>query len=256
VEDLFAHPAVQAGLAPFLCALAFAAFLRKSHLAGLALAVAFTVTVGLTIGYAFDALTSVRKLVIVGWCGAVLVAVLPSRLALSQLGRSALAIAAGAAGIWVVWRVLRQQPSAGDFVLYGAGVVAYLALLMESSLRTADGLNGAAAAALIQGITAGVLCILGASALLAELGLSIAAAAAALLLVRLFCWKLATHGWAVAAFSALTLGLVDLLAVFTGSLPAYDLLPTLAIPWAVKLLSETAAKRWLATRLRVFGDRL
>jgi hypothetical protein len=35
-------------------------------------------------------------------CGTILVAVLPSRLALSRLGRSALAIAAGAAAIWVV----------------------------------------------------------------------------------------------------------------------------------------------------------
>jgi hypothetical protein len=244
MEDLLVHPAVQAGLAPFLCALALGAFLRKSHLSGLALAAAFMVTVGLTIGYAFDALTSMRKLVIVGGCGAILVAVLPSRLALSPLGRSALDIAAGAAGVWVVWRVLQQQPSAGDFVLYGAGVVAYLALLMESSLRTADGLNGAAAAAFVQGIAAAVLCILGASALLAEIGSSIAAGAAALLLVRLFSWNQPNHGGAVAVFSALTVGLIDLLAVFTGSLPGYYLLPTLAIPWAVKLLSDTAASRW------------
>jgi hypothetical protein len=237
MEDILANPAVQAGFAPFLCALAFAAALRRSHLAGLAAAIGFTVAVGLTVGFAFESLTAMRKLVIVASCCAVLMAVLPSRLARSRARRAVFDLAAGAAGIWVVWRLLAQQPEAGSSILFGAGVFAYLALLMESSLLAVREMKGAAAMTLIQGITAGALCILGASALLAQIGIATGAGAAASLLVQFFNPKRSIDGWAAAAFGALTLGLVDLLAVFTGSLPWHYLLLPLAVPWIVKVAS-------------------
>jgi hypothetical protein len=72
----------------------------------------------------------------------------------------------------------------------------------EIELRTGIEMKGAAAAAFIQAITAGLLC-LGASALLAQIAFAIAAAAAALLLVPIFSWKQSIHGWALAAFRAL-----------------------------------------------------
>jgi hypothetical protein len=250
MDDVLSNPAFQAGLAPFLCALVVAVVLRKSHLVGLALAAAFFAVVGLTVGYSFGVLTAVRKLVIVALCFTALVAWLPSPLAVSAAGRTALGIAAALAGIWVAWRIIEQRPGPGSSGLLGAAVAAYLMMLMESTLRAATRPNAAAAISLVQGTTAGLLCVLGASALLAQFGVAIAVASAALLLVQLVGAKGGASGWLAGTLSALTLGIVDLLAVLTGSLPWYCLLPTLAVPWTMAVLP---ANSWRTTLLGVLA---
>jgi len=236
MDEVLSNPAFQAGLAPFLCALVVAGVLRRSHLAGLALAAAFFAVVGLTVGYSFDALTAVRKLVVVVLCFTALVALLPSQLAVSAAVRTALGIAAALAGVWVAWRIIEQRPGLGGAGLLGAAVAAYLMMLMESTLRAATRANAAAAISLVQGITAGLLCVLGASALLAQFGVAIAVASAALLMVQLVGAQGGANGWLTGTLSALILGIVDLLAVLTGSLPWYCLLPCLALPWATHAL--------------------
>ena len=249
MDDVLSNPAFQAGLAPFVCALVVAVVLRRSHLAGLALAAAFFAVVGLTVGYSFGALTAVRKLVIVALCFTALVAWLPSSLAVSAAGRTASGIAAAIAGIWVAWRIIEQRPGPGGSGLLGAAVAVYLMVLMESTLRAATRPNAAAAISLVQGVTAGLLCVLGASALLAQFGVAIAVASAALLSVQLVGAK-AASGWLAGTLSALTLGIVDLLAVLTGSLPWYCLLPTLAVPWAMVVLP---ANSWRTAVLGVLA---
>jgi hypothetical protein len=151
-------------------------------------------------------------------------------------GRTALGITAALAGEWVAWRIIEQRPGLGGAGLLGAAVAAYLMMLMESTLRAATRLNATAAISLVQGITAGLLCVLGASALLAQFGVAIAVASAALLLVQLVDANGGSNGWLSGTLSALTLGIVNLLAVLTGSLPWYCLLPTLALPWAMNAL--------------------
>src|SRR4051794_30141153 len=66
MEDLLQHPAVQAAVLPFAVALGVAAVLRNTRQLGLAIAAAFLCAVALTMGFGFESLTSLRKLVLVG----------------------------------------------------------------------------------------------------------------------------------------------------------------------------------------------
>lgn len=54
MSDLFDHPAIQAGAAPFVVALVVAVRLRRTRLMGLAVSAAFMVLVALTVGYSFE----------------------------------------------------------------------------------------------------------------------------------------------------------------------------------------------------------
>jgi hypothetical protein len=249
MEELLANPAVQAAVAPFLSALAAAAALRRTRLLGVAVALAFALVIALTVGYAFEPLTATRKLVVIGLCTALVV------LALEVPGapptpaiRATLAAVAAAAAVWMVWRVLQQQEPA-KAALYGLAAGAYIALLLESGLRASgDGIR-AASNSMMLGLTAGALALLGASALLAQIGIAVAAGAGAVLLVQMIGLQRGPTGWTLVLPAAAIAGLAGLLAVFTGSLPWFCLLPTLGIPWAAKLVRQERHPPWLAALL-------
>lgn len=66
MEQLLANPAIQAGVAPFLAALLVSTPLRRTRWMGAAISVGFPVVIALTFGFSFEALTSMRKLVLAG----------------------------------------------------------------------------------------------------------------------------------------------------------------------------------------------
>jgi hypothetical protein len=246
IQELLANPAIQAAVAPFILALAVAAALRRTRLLGLAVAAAFALVIALTIGYSFETLTSVRKLVLAGLAAALVLLVLaPRAIERPQVVRTVIALAAGAAAVWVLWRILQQQePEAA--ALHGFAAAAYLALLVESSLRaSAQSIRGAATS-LVLGLAAGGLALLGASALLAQFGIAVAAGAGAILLVQVFTRGEAKLPGMLVLPGAVIAGLIGLLAVFTGSLPWFCLIPTLAIPWAALLVPQRGRNPWLA----------
>jgi hypothetical protein len=248
MEELLANPAVQAGAAPFLSALIAAAALRRTRLLGLAVAVAFALVIALTVGYSFEPLTASRKLVLagLGTALALLALELPG-VAPRPAVRAALAAAAAAAAVWMVWRVLLQQEPA-KAVLYGLATAAYIAALLESSLRVGpDGVR-AAGSSLMLGLAAGGLGLLGASALLAQIGIAVAAGGGAVLLILMLGRQRGPAGWTLVIPAAAIAGFAGLLAVFTGSLPWFCLLPTLAIPWATRLV-PLERPPWLAAVL-------
>jgi hypothetical protein len=248
MEELLANPAVQAAVAPFLLPLAAAVALRQTRLLGLAVVLAFAVVVALTVGYSFESLTATRKMILVGLASAIALTALELRnVAASAAIRAALAAGVGAAAVWMLWRVLQQQ-EASRAVLHGAAAALYAALLLESSLRGDDGVS-AAASSLILGLAAGSLALLGASALLAQIGIAVGAGAGAVLLVQVAGLKRGPAGWTLVLPAATICGLVGLLAVFTGSLPWFCLLPTLAIPWVVRLARRERHAPWLAAVL-------
>jgi hypothetical protein len=123
-----------------------------------------------------------------------------------------------------------------------------VALLFESSLRVDDGVS-AAATSLMLGLAAGALALLGASALLAQIGIAVGAGAGAVLLIHMAGLKRGPAGWTLVLPAATICSLVGLLAVFTGSLPWFCLLPTLAIPWAARLARRERDAPWLAAVL-------
>ena len=61
MDELLQHPAVQAGIAPLLVALAVAAALWRTRLAWLAVAAAYATAVTLSVGFALQPLTAGRK---------------------------------------------------------------------------------------------------------------------------------------------------------------------------------------------------
>ena len=242
MNDFLANPAVQAGLAPFVVALLLAAILLRSRLMGLAIGAGFATVVFLAIGFSFEPLTAVRKMIL---CGAGACAVLLLLELFEVAPRTAvrlpLALASGLAAVWVVSRVLQQQET-GSALLAAVGAAAYVALLVDGSTRASHDPIALAASSLMMGLCVGVLALLGASASIAQLGIGIGAASGAALLVQMVCGRRAALGWTLALPAGLLSGLIGVLAVFIASLPWYCLLPTLLIPWAPRFYPTTAKR--------------
>ena len=232
MNDLLANPAVQAGLAPFVVALVLSVLLLRTRLMGLAIAAGFATVIVLAIGFSFEPLTAVRKMVLCGVAACVVLLLLElCEVAPRTAVRLPLVLASGLAAVWVVLRVLQQQDT-GRALLAASGAVAYVALLVDGSTRASDDPIALAASSLMMGLCAGALGLLGASASIAQLGIGIGAASGATLLVQMVSGKRASLGWTLAFPAGLLSGMIGLLAVFTASLPWYCLLPTLLIPWA------------------------
>jgi hypothetical protein len=245
MEEFLANPAVQAAAAPFAVALVISAALFRTRMLGLAVVAAFVTAIALTIGFSFESLTAVRKLIVVGISTGLVAAFIELRGTPASVGlRTALSLAAAVAALWVVWRVLHQMDVA-KIALYGAAVALFSAALVDSSLRAAVDVIGGAIASLVLGLAAGALGILGASVLLGQIGIATAAGAGAVLLVQALALRRSPSGWTVALPGAVITALAMLLAVFTASLPWYCVLPTLAIPWAARVLAPGRHGVWV-----------
>ncbi len=249
MNELWDNPAVQAAIAPFVVAFIASALLHRSRLLGLAIGAGFLTVVFLALGFSFDSLTSVRKTVLVG-TGAIALVLVLELLNVQQTPtvRAALAAAAGGAAIWVIARVL-QQREAGGAVLAGVAAVLYLVALVESGNRTGTDPVRAASAALMLGLGSGALALLGASASMAQTGIAVGASAGAALLIQMITGKRAPVGWTLALPANVIAGLAGLLATFTGVLPWYCLIPTLAVSWATRLVPANRWPVWLTAFL-------
>ena len=249
MNDLLNNPAVQAGVAPFVVALVAAVMLHRTRLLGLAIGAGFLTVVFLALGFSIESMTSVRKMIVSGAAATVLVLVIEAvKLDAKPVIRAVFAAAAAAAAIWVIWRVLQQFETKGLLVAC-AGAVIYMAVLVESGNRIGGDSVRSASAALMLGLASGVLALLGASASLAQVGIAVGASAGAVLLVQMLTGKHAPTGWTLALPANVIAGLVGLLAVFTGGLTWYSLIPTLGIPWATRVVPAGKYPVWLTAFL-------
>lgn len=249
MNELLDNPAVQAGVAPFVVALVASALLGRSRWLGLAIGAGFLTTVALVMGLSFESMTSVRKMVLIGVSATAAILVLELAKLLPQTrARGILATLCGGAAIWMLLRVLQQQPL-GAALLSGGAAALYVAFLTDSTTSVSGDSVRASAVALILGLGAGALALLGASAMLAQIGIAIGAASGATLLVQMIAGCRAPPGWSLALVAGLVSALVGLLAVFTGELRWYCLLPTLAVPWSVRLVPAGTRAVWLTAVL-------
>ena len=232
MNDWLNHPAVQAGVAPFIAALVIAILLRRSRFVGLAIVAAFAAMLALTIGFSFESLTSTRKLVLVALAAAAIATGFDAAgMRATQTRCAVLAAAAGAACVWVVLRVLLQQDT-GAALLGGAGSAVYMAALVGSLYPVLRGsARRAATGALLLGGAAGVLAFFGASAWLAQAGISLAAGAGAVLLVLVVARVHTPASWTLLLPVTVGAGLICLIPVFTGELPWYGALAPLVLAW-------------------------
>jgi len=186
---LFDHPAIQSGVAPFVIALIVAGiFYRFKALAGLAIVSGFVVSVLLSSGISLEPLTSTRKItllvLIAPILGLLLSSVSYSRL-YSKIWLNVFYTLGALAMLWVVWPVLSRHPV--DMLIPVAGYLIYAAWMVGVFFRLSEATAVAAGtAATASGFGVGLTALIGASALLGQMGLSLGAAGAAYLFIQLF----------------------------------------------------------------------
>lgn len=246
MHALLTHPAFQAGLAPFLVALLTAELLQRLRLSGLAIVAGFAITVYLVSGFGYEPLTSTRKIIWLGLASAAFA--IPLTLLNSSLWRPVLSALAAAAAVWVCVRVLQQQPI-GTALEWGTGCALYVGWLVfwmdtlhESPVR-------AASAGVALGLGTGLAVLVGASALLGQLGLALGAATMAYLLIMFISNSLLPCGRTFTLPLALIAGLLACLAVLTARLPWYALAALAAIPLAAKVPVSEKLGVWVQSTL-------
>jgi hypothetical protein len=226
MNELLQNPAVQAGVVPFLMALAASAVLGSTRFLGLGQVGGFLALVALAIGFSFEPMTAMRKLIVLGTASGLAVLLLEvPRQPRKEAAWGVLALLA-LGTVWMLWRLL----------------VALAASMLHVSARSP--IEGAAAGVMI-GLGMGALAVLGASAVLALAAISVGAGAGAALLVQMLRGQSAPVGASIALPAATVAALAGVLATQTASLPWFALLPVLAAPWAVRLVPARLQAVWL-----------
>ena len=246
MQELLNHPAVQAGLAPFLVALVTAELFRRMKLSGLVIIAGFAITVYLASNFSFSPLTASRKIVLLG-LASTLLALLLDLLKGRWIG-FALALLGGAAAVWVVSRILQQQETQ-TLLLWGAGCAIYTAVLVWSMDRMAQTPLRAASAATALGIATGGTALLSASGLLGQFGLALGAAAGAHLLIQTVSNTSLPTGRIFTLPFALIAGLTGCIAVLSAQLVWYVLPLLAAIPLTALLVPLPKRSVWVQSLL-------
>ena len=245
MQDLLAYPAVQAGVAPFVAALVVVLLLQRARLAGLAVPAAFFTTYAMVEGLSLTPLTVTHKLALLAALAPVAGVLADFAFRPTRVGVVALALAAAAGALWMVWPVLQQKAPSEAWLLGASALVSVAALVavFEGSLRGAAVRAGAAGLAL--GLGVGAAAIIGASAKYGSLGLSLGAASGAFLLPQMIMGRGIPGGTTYTLPIALTAGLVTAGAMVIAEVPWYAALALALVPAAACLPIPQRAPIWL-----------
>jgi hypothetical protein len=245
MQELLQNPAIQAGIIPFTTALLLALILHRAgwYWAGLALLAGFTATVYVVVGFQFQPWTSTRKIIALGLgagAAGLLLDVYPgSRRWLPVL----LFMLAGAAALWLGWPVLKRREGLELWTrgigsaLFGGWCAAAMESLRSQPLQ-------AASAAVAMGFGTGVVVLLGASALLGELGIAVGAAAGALWLLVAATRTLRLGSLAMLP-AGLLCGLIGLGGNVYAKAPWYSLALLALVPVCVRVPPSPQWPRWI-----------
>lgn len=230
MNDLLNNPAIQSGIIPLLIALVCAAFLKrfKGCWAGLSFAIAYYVSVYLTAGFQFLPFTSTRKILLLGIIAVVLGVLIDNTKFSRKHSRIALSAVAAAAGVWLIWPVMVRQEGL-ILILIMIAAMLYTGWLTVATNNLRNDSDRAAMIALSLGLGTGISAILGASALIGQLGIAIGAVAGAMLLLSIFNQNLKLGSTFTLPVGLLS-GLLGIAAVTYASLPWYCLIPLAGIP--------------------------
>lgn len=243
---LLENPMIQAGAAPLVAGFFVALLLARLRLGGLAVVAGFAAAVALIAGFSFQPLTATRKIVLLVLAAGALGVVADLLLRPGWPRVIALGAAAGAAALWTFWPILAQKPPT-EALLPGGVAVALTAWLVASTngalaARSVE----AAAASLMLGVGAGVLAILGASALFGQYGVAIGAAAGGFLLVMMVRGREIAAGSTLTLPAALAAGLLASGAVILAQLQWYAAVLLALVPLVVR--PQLAARSHVALR--------
>lgn len=243
MEELLGNPAVQGGVAPFLAGLLVAGLLFPARLGGLSAGAAVLIAVYLTGNFAFEPLTSMRKLVAVG-IGAMLLGALAD-LAFKP-GRATgivLGILFGAASAWVFWTLLAQREAA-QAMLVGGGVAALVLWLVAFTTSLHADSVRAGAAGLGLGLGGGIAAFLSASLVVGLYGIALAAGSGAFLVLVMILGRRVAAGQSLTLSVAVFAGLLGAAAMLLAKLPWYALAALAATPLAARLPVPDKSPAW------------
>jgi hypothetical protein len=243
LQELFNHPAMQGGIAPFITSLIAAGLLRRWNLSGLALIAGFLVTAFMVGVLGLEPLTATRKTILLGVFAALLGIAL-TRIT-TRFMRSSLAFVGGMAAIWAVWRILQQHNEFLTALPWAVGCASYAGWLVFWSDRLHDKPVRAGSAGLALGVGTGVTALFGSSVILGMLGMSLGAASGAFLMLQLLGRRPLSCGRSFTLPLSLLAALVGCLGVLTASLPWYALLILAAIPSAAQIPVPKKSSVWL-----------
>lgn len=227
------HPAVQAGILPFVIAFALAWPLARTRWLALAAGSGMVVLLALTVGFGFMPLTAVRKATLL-ILGAIAVALALEAAGVEpRLKAAALAAAVGAAAaVWVLQRVIEQAEGAAAWHIALAAAAFVFAITAAALVSSADALRAAVIGSAL-GWASGALGILGASIFLGLTGVALGTACAAVALVLLLRGTAGIAGRWIGLPAALGAALVCVLVVALGQGRVPTLLPLLLVAPAV-----------------------
>ncbi len=235
MEELLAHPAIQAGVLPLIVASVSALILRRfgTIWAGFGFLFAFYSTVYLIVGFDLTPLTSTRKLIILGFIAFLVGLSLDLKTIQKSILPFVLAILVACGILWIIWPVLIRKQGSELWVLaissslYTAWLTASFHKLQAQTTKTTVSIFALA-------MGTGISVMLGASALLGQLGITIGAAAGVFILLSFFFshFKLA-YNYVIPSVSLSAY--IGIAGVIYASLPWYSLLPLMFIPLAAQI---------------------
>ncbi len=227
IETLLANPAIQGGIMPFVVAgiLLLVGRPLGARAAGVAVLVAFLLAALFAIGFTFTPMTSTRRLVVLAAL-ALPVGLLADVFKRGNIVTAVLTATGFLAAGWLLNPVLARKELL-DAIVMGAGCGLYVAWLIAAldALRARSGASAGGTTALAFGT--GLSALLGASAVLGQLGLALGSACAAAALTALF-GALRGAGRTLTFPVAIAAGLVGCAGVVFAKLPWF-VLPCLAL---------------------------
>ena len=230
MNELFANPAVQGGVAPFVAGLIAAILLGRFRLGGLAIAASFATAVYFIAGFGFTPLTATRKIILLGLAAPVAGIVVDFAFRPTRLGSILLAIAGAAAAAWVFWPILAQKDAARALLPGATAMLATAWVVGYSEQRLAGDSVRTAASGLALGLGTGV---------------AVAAGSGAFLLVQMITGKRSYAGATFTLSVTVVAILIAAAAMVLAQLPWYSVVVLALVPLAANLPVPPGAALWL-----------
>ena len=230
MDNLLTNPAIQSGILPFVVAFVALAVFRRLGALGVALsfALAYLCSVYFTMGLQIIPLNSTRKLLLIA-IAALVLGLLWEKSALRKSWL--LSISSGLFGsaiLWVIWPILNNQ-SGLNLALVPIATIIYVSWLnsLTQSIPKTNGLPAIILCTL--GFGTGISAMLGASALLGQLAITVGASLGALIIWQ-FIQRNLTTGSGLILSATWLVGSIGIAAVAYAQLPWYSLIPLALLP--------------------------
>ena len=244
MDELINHPAVQAGVAPFLAGLLTAGLLYRARLGGLAVVAGFATAVALISGFGFTPLTATRKIVLLGLLAPLLGLGVDWFARPTRTVNIVLTVFSAATAVWVFWAVLVQKEFA-EALRMGAIVSVSTAVTVALTLSLVSRPVRSASAGLCLGLGAGIAAVLAASTQYGQYGIALGASCGAVLLLQMLLGRGIPTGVTFALSASLLAALLGSAAFVLASLPWPALALLALVPLAARVPLPDRMPVWL-----------